>query len=341
MNGNFKQYRQIPIFQCFTIIFNVMITFRFSPLFQLRNYLVLIVIQFSFFLTFFAQFPTSGNGVFDLEGNFYTTILIENGQEWMAENLKTKVYSNGDSIQNLTQNDLWQIASLGAYSLNIENTNSTYYGNFYNWFVTIDERNVCPVGWHVPNDNEWTDYSDLLGGNGVAGGKMKIEDTLIWKAPNTGATNESLFSGLPAGCRYDGGNFANSEKYAFWWSSTQLDNQFGWFRSSTYNSDNLIKNYAPKQSGYSIRCLKNQSISIDENNKNVSFSVSPNPFSENITFKTKESGKILMLQNINGETIETILLNSISEVIALEYLSKGVYFIVDTSTMTRLRLLKL
>lgn len=317
-------------------------TLRFETYFLKRNGLVFIISQFFFSFSFLAQFPMSGTGVFDFEGNFYTTIILENEQEWMAENLKSRVFSNGDSVQNLTQNNAWQVANTAAYSAyNESGTISAIYGNLYNWFVTIDERNVCPSGWHVPNDNEWTDYSDLLGGNGVAGGKMKIQDTLFWKAPNLGATNESLFSGLPAGCRYNGGNFANIEKYAYWWTSTQLDNQFGWYRSTNYLSDNLVKNYETKQAGYSIRCLKNQVISIELKDKDLSFSVSPNPFTENITIKTKEIGKTLLLQNIHGETIQIIQLNSVCEVFAFELLTKGIYFIVDSSTMTRIKLLKL
>jgi uncharacterized protein (TIGR02145 family) len=317
-------------------------TLHFVINFLKGNGLMFIVSQFFFSFTFLAQFPTSGTGVFDFEGNFYTTIILDNEQEWMAENLKSKVFSNGDSIQNLVQNNAWQVANTAAYSTYNENLiNTTVYGTLYNWFVTIDERNVCPSGWHVPSDNEWTDYSDLLGGNGVAGGKMKIQDTLFWKAPNLGATNESLFSGLPAGYRYNGGNFANIEKYAYWWTSTQLDNQFGWYRSTNYLSDNLVKNYETKQAGYSIRCLKNQVISIELKDKDLSFSVSPNPFTENITIKTKEIGKTLLLQNIHGETIKTILLNSTSELIALEHLSKGIYFIIDSSTMTRIKIIKL
>ena len=307
-----------------------------------QNCFTILVSLFCFSCTVLAQFPSQGSGVFDVEDNFYRTINLENGQEWMAENLKTKLFSNGDSIESLILNNEWQVANTAAFSTyNESGTISETYGNLYNWFVTIDERNICPTGWHIPTDNEWTDYSDLLGGNGVAGGKMKIEDTLFWKAPNVGATNESLFSGLPAGCRYDGGNFANIEKYAYWWTSTQLDTQFGWYRSTNYLSDNLVKNYANKQAGYSIRCVKNQVTSIEENNGSVSFSVVPNPFLENITVKSKEIGGILLIQNLEGETIQNIIVNSFSEVIALEHLRKGIYFIVDTSTMTRFKLLKL
>ncbi|NBX80643.1 MAG: hypothetical protein EBQ94_09770, partial [Flavobacteriales bacterium] len=194
-----------------------------------------------------SQTITQGEGVYDIEGNFYPTFLVANGQEWMAENLKSKNFSNGDSIPYLQQNLSWQNTNSAAFSYyNSDQNLSSTFGNLYNWFTTIDERNVCPADWHVPTDLEWTDFSDYLGGNGVAGGKMKVQDTLFWKAPNLGATNESFFSALPGGCRYDGGNFANIYSYANWWTGSQLDNQFSWFRSTYFDSDNLIKNYATK-----------------------------------------------------------------------------------------------
>lgn len=318
-----------------------MSTFHFITYSLNRKNVVFVFLQCFFSFSFIAQSPIAGAGVFDVEGNFYASIVLENEQEWMAENLKSKLFSNGDSIQKIAQNSLWQVANSAAYSVyNQDESNGLTFGNLYNWFVTIDERNICPQGWHVPTSNEWTAFSDLLGGNGVAGGKIKHEDTLFWKAPNTGATNESLFSGLPAGCRYDGGNFANLEKYAYWWTATQLDNQYGWYQSTNYLSDNLVKNYTKKQAGYSIRCLKNQAVSIDESVNDLTFSVSPNPFSENITIKSKEIGKTLILQNLNGETIQVFQLNSISEVFTIEQLRKGIYFMVDTSTMKRLKLLK-
>jgi len=304
------------------------------------DFLVLLIFLFSFHSLLFAQFPVFGDGVTDSEGNVYQTVILENGQEWMAENLKVNLFSNGDSIPALVTNSLWQVANSGAYSIYENNTtNSTIYGNLYNWYVTIDERNICPIGWHVPTDFEWTDYSDLLGGNGVAGGKIKMQDTLYWIAPNLGATNESLFSGLPAGCRYDGGNYSNKKKYAYWWTSTQLDNQFSWYRTTNYNSDNLVKNYVRKQSGYSVRCLKNQPLGLyDENNAQIS--IFPNPTNDMLTIKAGGFSKTLFIQNLNGLTIKTIQMTSKEEQISLNFLSNGIYFIVDSSTMKRIRFTK-
>jgi len=275
-----------------------------------------------------SQTITQGEGVYDIEGNFYTTFLVYNGQEWMAENLKSKNFSNGDSIPYLQQNLSWQNTNSAAFSYYNSDLNlSSTFGNLYNWFTTIDERNVCPADWHVPTDLEWTDFSDYLGGNGVAGGKMKVQDTLFWKAPNLGATNESFFSALPGGCRYDGGNFANIYSYANWWTGSQLDNQFSWFRSTYFDSDNLIKNYATKNTGYSIRCIKNNVSNLLQNTDKILLRISPNPFYDMVTIESSVLNGTIDIYNSAGILIHTFEPSSKSEQINLDFLDKGLYYV--------------
>ncbi len=126
--------------------------------------------------------------VSDIEGNTYKTIKIGT-QTWMAENLKTTKYKDGSEIPNITNN--------GDYDNNP--ANSETYGRLYNWYTVDDDKGVCPEGWHVPDDAEYTVLTDYLGGESVAGGKMKETGTEHWNSPNTGATNESGFTGLPRG----------------------------------------------------------------------------------------------------------------------------------------------
>lgn len=310
---------------------NFLIKFAGINFFSILNFSTLV----------FAQFPTTGNGIYDYEGNNYQTIILENEQEWMAENLKSKLFSNGDSIQNLNFNNAWQTTNIGAFSVHNENiTTSSIYGNLYNWYVTIDERNICPVGWHVPTDNEWTDYSDLLGGNGVAGGKMKLQDTLYWRSPNVGATNESFFSALPAGCRYDGGNYANLYSYAYWWSASQLDNQFSWYRSTFYNSDNLVKNYATKRTGYSIRCVKNQAVNYNKDIEDFSLTIFPNPFQETITINGEISNHLILIFDINGRLAKSHIAHSNTEKIDLQDFENGIYFIQVPALKINQKLIK-
>jgi uncharacterized protein (TIGR02145 family) len=161
----------------------------------------------------------------DQEGNTYKTIIIGT-QEWMAENLKTSTYRNGDAILTGLDNSQWQNTTEGAWAH--YNNNISFecpYGKLYNWYAVDDPRNLCPVGWHVPTDAEWTVLTDFLGGTSVAGGKMKTTGTTgagtgLWNGSNTAATNESGFSGVPGGGRNDAGGFNNIGANGYWWSSS-------------------------------------------------------------------------------------------------------------------------
>ena len=96
-------------------------------------------------------------------------------------------------------------------------------------------QGICPAGWHLPTDAEWTILTTFLGGESIAGGKMKTTGTIeagtgLWYAPNTGATNESGFSALPGGCRYDDGGFYYWVTTQYFWSSTEYDTSSAWYR---------------------------------------------------------------------------------------------------------------
>jgi uncharacterized protein (TIGR02145 family) len=159
----------------------------------------------------------------DQEGNVYKTIVIGT-QEWMAENLKTSIYRNGEAI-DITGTSY----TTGAWSLNNDSQYDCPYGKLYNWYAVVDSRNVCPTGWNVPTDEEWTTLTDYLGGqsdenyNFFAGGKMKSTGFQYWLNPNTEANNESGFSGLPAGIRIFDGTFSSFGNNGFWWSTSELD----------------------------------------------------------------------------------------------------------------------
>ncbi len=196
--------------------------------------------------------------VTDQEGNKYATIRIGN-QEWMAENLKTTKYCNGDPIPNVMNNTLWQNLVSGAWAhYNNDSQYDTTYGKLYNWFAVNDSRNVCPCGWHVPTDPEWTILADYLGGVSVASGKLKSTGTQYWKSPNKSATNESGFSGLPGGHRSTNGTFYNMGTFGYWWSSTEFNsNPFSALnRDLYYNIQNFVWVHNYKKSGFSVRCIK-------------------------------------------------------------------------------------
>jgi uncharacterized protein (TIGR02145 family) len=197
----------------------------------------------------------------DQEGNVYKTIMIGT-QEWMAENLNTSVYRNGDAIPTNLDDAIWQGTTSGAWAY--YNNDASYacpYGKLYNWYACVDARQLCPVGWHVPTDAEWTVLTDFLGGEAVAGGKMKTTGTIeaatgLWYSPNTGATNSSGFSGAPGGVRFGNGDYGNIGGNGYWWSSSESGSSYAWYRGLSYGSDGANRNYGFKQVGFSVRCLR-------------------------------------------------------------------------------------
>jgi uncharacterized protein (TIGR02145 family) len=214
-----------------------------------------------------ANLPPS---IIDIDGNNYKTVVI-GSQTWMAENLKTTRYRDGTSIPYVLDNFTWESLSSGAWSyLNHDNTFNSIYGKLYNWFACVDQRGLCPVGWHVPTDNDWnivTIFLDPLAdttcsfcvSSQVAGGKMKAVSSL-WPSPNEGATNQSGFTGLPGGGRSPEGSFFGPGG-GFWWSSTESSSEKarlfpiypsngGLGGGSSYRSEDK------KAYGVSVRCLK-------------------------------------------------------------------------------------
>jgi uncharacterized protein (TIGR02145 family) len=192
----------------------------------------------------------------DQQGNVYKTIVI-GSQEWMAENLKTTIYRNGNAIANITDNAQWSGLTTGAWaSYNNDNQYDCPYGKLYNWYAVVDPRHVCPTGWHEPTVAEWTTLLYYLGGPDVVGGKMKTTGTQYWLYPNQDATNESGFSGLPGGARFGDGDFYNVGYYGVLWSSSEGDAYSAWSRGLTYDSGSATQYSDDKRAGFSVRCLR-------------------------------------------------------------------------------------
>jgi uncharacterized protein (TIGR02145 family) len=198
-----------------------------------------------------------GAGV-TFDGYTYASIVLGNGQEWMAENLRTTAYANGDPIPNVTDGNQWASLTAGAWAhYNNDNQYENPYGKLYNWYTVADPRNVCPTGWHVPTDAEYTLLTDYLGGEPVAGDKMKSTGTQYWLPLNQYATNESGFSGLPGGYFANDGNFWQVGYYGRWWSSTESGTSGPWSRRLYLDSGGVSRySYDNKQYGFSVRCLR-------------------------------------------------------------------------------------
>jgi len=192
----------------------------------------------------------------DIDGNVYETVLIGE-QLWMAENLKVTHYSDGSEIPNITNNGDWGSLTTGAYGYYDDDpAHQVTYGNLYNWYTVDDSRGVCPEGWHVPSDNDYTILTDYLGGLNVAGGKMKEIGLDHWNSPNDGATNESGFTGLPGGARgSSSGSYQNMGNYGSFWSSSEYEGNDAWTRILNYDNSNGSRYIGSERIGFSIRCL--------------------------------------------------------------------------------------
>jgi uncharacterized protein (TIGR02145 family) len=192
----------------------------------------------------------------DIDGNIYHTIMIGK-QIWMAENLKVSRYRNGDKIPYVPGKIQWSNLTSGGYCNDENNdTVASVYGHLYNWYVAADHRNVAPEGWHVPSDDEFKALQKFLGGDSLAGGKMKETGTTYWMSPNTGATGITGFSALPAGYRdsYDGSYHLKGYTSIIWTSSAK--DSCAWVRTVSYDHSEIFRNYIAKSNGLSIRCIK-------------------------------------------------------------------------------------
>lgn len=190
----------------------------------------------------------------DVEGNDYKWVRIGT-QIWMAENLKTSKLNNGDSIPLIENGSEWENASSPAYCWydNLPE-NASIYGALYNWF-TVTSGNLCPAGWHVPNNNDWQELITCLGGEDITGGKLKQQGTEYWHEPNEGGSNESGFKALPGGWRF--GSFFNLSEQATFWSSTPgLDEMANSFYLTNDRTDIFGEDMSGPASGRSVRCIK-------------------------------------------------------------------------------------
>lgn len=214
-------------------------------------------------LSFYNIISNPGLGV-TFDGYTYSSVVLGNGQEWMAENLRTTVYANGDTIPHVVVESEWVNLSIGAWvHYNNDSLYENPYGKLYNWYTVDDSRNVCPTGWHVPSDVEWTTfitYLDLNGGatnTNFAGGKMKSTGTQYWTDPNTEATNESGFSALPGGYySFNIGDFVQIGNEGDWWSSTPQNTYEAWCRFLVDHNGGAYRYFDHKRNGFSVRCLK-------------------------------------------------------------------------------------
>lgn len=198
------------------------------------------------------------------------TVTICN-QIWSTKNLDVTTYSDGTPIPQVQNPSQWNNLTVGAWCYyQNDSSNGPTYGKLYNWYAVMGihdvasqsdpslRKKLAPNGWHIPTDDEWTTLSNCLGGENVAGGKIKQTGTTNWQSPNTGATNESGFNAVPGGFCDSNQSFANIFTEAYWWSSTQftITTTNAWYRNVGFNTTVIGRSNVSKKWGLSVRCVK-------------------------------------------------------------------------------------
>lgn len=206
----------------------------------------------------------------DIEGNSYEIKNIGN-QTWIIENLKVTKYNDGTNIPNVLDDTSWSNLNTGALC-EYENTpsNSMIYGKLYNWSA-VKTGKLCPKGSHIPSDTEWTQLIEYLGGDTVAGSKLKQSEIIIpndvfnnsrngFKDSLAISTNETDFTALPGGYRDSFGSFTNIGNTGQWWSSTEGSIGKVWGRIMSNESNGVNRISINKEVGVSVRCLMDKFV---------------------------------------------------------------------------------
>ena len=226
-------------------------------------------------VVFYAKATPAGSTVTDKDGNVYNTVTIGT-QTWMKENLKTITYNDGTPIPLVTDYTTWSNLITPAYC-NYNNTTNAdtinTYGRLYNWY-TVNTNKLCPTGWHVPSDLEWTILENYLIANGynydgtttgnnyaksLAAKTNWISSTGVGTVGNTdypAKRNSTGFTALPGGSRVDDGTFLYIGGTGLWWSSSEYSTSYAWYRGLSYGYSDVDRDYYGKQGGFSVRCVR-------------------------------------------------------------------------------------
>ena len=208
--------------------------------------------------TVYGNEQTFNTKIADKQGNLYNTVTI-GSQVWMAENLRVTRYNNGDSILTTSADFFEEIDPKYQWVQNNDELNAATYGRLYTWFIVEDNRGVCPAGWHVPVMSEFDTLKAYLGGENLAGSKLKEAGTDHWNSPNTGANNESGFNALGGGYVTIHGAFVSLGVTTYFWSSeedTYNDNTWGMGYGLYYNNKQFVWGGYYRATGKSIRCIR-------------------------------------------------------------------------------------
>jgi len=204
----------------------------------------------------------------DVNGNEYGAMTIGD-QTWLTSNLRVGSFNDGTLLLTwLYEGYEW--ASAGAAfcvyhpsyidGLDSEEEVVDAYGYLYNWAAVTSSKKLCPTGFRVPTEEDWDELVTFLGGEDIAGGKLKSKRTApnshpFWVLPNTGATDNFGFEAVPSGLRTSLGLYDDLGYYAEWWSSTEYNTDLAHTYYASYNDAGLYSGYGRKKAGYAVRCM--------------------------------------------------------------------------------------
>ncbi|MFM9984642.1 MAG: FISUMP domain-containing protein [Flavobacteriales bacterium] len=293
--------------------------------------------QYSLFLFASISLPlfTPAQIVTDIDGNSYNTIAIGE-QVWMQENLKTTHFANGDPIETTTVAVNNDSTTIYQWTYGDDSLNIPIYGRLYSWFAVTDSRNVCPVGWHVASDEEWTALAIELGGNDVAGFKMKETGTEHWSMTDTAVTNSSGFTALPGGFRGNPMGFTGLGVKGHFWTSTPWGSD-AFPRAYTYllqsHTGELQQSIAVANCGLSVRCLAGEVSQIPQPTTQNTIFIFPNPASENLTIQFETQMHFpsdIRIFDAAGNLVYSDQLDKNCTTLQLGAISPGIYIVKIT-----------
>jgi uncharacterized protein (TIGR02145 family) len=276
------------------------------------------IITITFVTMVFSSALQAQETVTDIDGNVYHTVTIGT-QVWMKENLKTTRYNDGATIPEVKDSVAWvAITTTPAYCW-YNNDSAAYkatYGALYNWY-TVNTNKLCPVGWHVPTDTEWITLTTYLGGDSIAGGKLKETGLTHWSTPNLGADNTTGFTALPGGWLFSFGIFKCIGINGLWWSSSDDGLGGAWINEMDYNYSDVYRHNIGKKNGVSVRCLKDAVTGVNgpANKKQIPDKIElyqnyPNPFNPTTTIRyeiPKLSIVNLKIFDVMGREVATLV----------------------------------
>ena len=277
--------------------------------------------------------------------NSYCQTIIIGTQIWQTRNLDVTTYRDGTPIPQVTDPTAWANLTTGAWCYyNNDANNNTTYGKMYNLYAvegiydaaslsdTTLRKNLAPTGYHVPTDAEWAIVNTFLGGESVAGGKMKETGTAHWLSPNTSATNSSGFTGLPGGFRnQSSGTYKNIGIFGYWWISGSSDcgTNAGRVRILGYSAGDALTFCNNYTFGCSVRCLSDNPLS-NTTFETSSLEIFPNPVKRvlNVSIDQNLINQQYAIIDGLGRVVLNGKLNEVDSTINVEHLSKGIYYLM-------------